>query len=218
MISNRSVDSNSYQSKILQVFGDKVFEGGIFYLYPNSLRVELSGSHPYIKMFLRAYERSKAILDFGLGDLQTIGVCLIFYGSGSLVRNLSVFRSLRSCGITIPKSAEIWQHREGHVFDEDWDLIKTFICFDIDYGDIELFLWGLLANELGIRPRSRCRLYLFDLDRQILFHPYDDRGMDIIGNNRVLLGHIYTKFNDWLLDYDRQIMDKSFQDYGNSNW
>jgi hypothetical protein len=210
MIIDSVIDPNSYQSKISQVFGDKVFEGGIFYLYPRSLRVELSGSRPYIKMFLRAYERSKAILDFGLGDLQTIAVCLSFYGGGSLVSNLSVFRSLRSCGITIPKTAEIWQRREKHVFDEDWDLIRTFICFEIEYSDIDLFLWGLLANELGIRPRNICRLYLFDLHRQILFHPYDDRGMDIIGNNLTLLEQIYLKFNDWLLDYDRQIMDKYF--------
>jgi Domain of unknown function (DUF3885) len=211
MITDSDLDPNSYQSKILQVFGDRVFDGGIFYLYPRSLRVELSGSRPYIKMFLRAYERSKAILDFGLGDLSTINICLSFYGSGSLVSNLSVFRSLRSCGISIPKTAEIWQHRQEHVFDEDWDLIKIVICFEIEYGDIELFLWGLLANELGIRPRNICRLYLFDLHRQILFHPYDDRGMDIIGNNLTLLEQIYLKFNDWLLDYDRQIMDKYFQ-------
>jgi Domain of unknown function (DUF3885) len=206
-----SIDSLTYQCRISQVFGTKVFEGGIFYLYHQSLRVELSGSRPYIKMFLRAYERSKAIIDFGLGDLETITVCLSFYGGAPLVSNLSVFRSLHSCGINIPKTAEIWQQQEKHAFDEDWDLIKTFICFDIESTQIDLFLWGLLANELGIRPRSITHLYLFDLDRQILFHPYDDRGMDIIGKNKALLKQIYLKFNDWLLDYDRQVMDQSFQ-------
>ncbi len=211
MIVDSALDPNSCRFKILQVFGEKIFDGGIFYLYSHGLRVELSGSRPYLKMFLRAYERSQAILDFGLGDLPTITVCLSFYGSELLVSNLSIFRNLRSCGITIPKTAEIWQQREEHVFDEDWELIRTFICFEIEYSDIELFLWGLLANELGIRPRSTCHLYVFNLDRQILFHPYDDRGMDIIGNNRILLEQIYLKFNDWLLDYDRQTMDKYFR-------
>jgi Domain of unknown function (DUF3885) len=211
MTFNRPTDPNTYQSKISQVFGEKVFDGGIFYLHPYSLRIELSGSRPYLKMFLRAYERSKAIIDFGLGDLPTIKVCLSFYGSASLVGNLTVFRDLRSCGINIPKSAEIWQNREKHIFDEDWDLIRTFICFEIEFSRFDLFLWGTLANELGIRPRSSCQLYLFDFDRQILFHPYDDRGIDIIGNDRALLAQIYVKFNDWLLDYDRQKMNEYFQ-------
>jgi hypothetical protein len=154
MIVDSVIDPNSCRSKILQVFGDKVFDGGIFYLYSHSLRIELSGSRPYLKMFLRAYERSKAILDFGLGDLQTITVCLSFYGGKSLVSNLSIFRNLRSCGITIPKTAEIWQQREKHVCDEDWELIKTYICFEIEYSDIELFLWGLLANEFALEVRA----------------------------------------------------------------
>jgi Domain of unknown function (DUF3885) len=193
----------------LQVFGKKALDRGLFYLHHHSLRVELSGDRPYVKMFLRAYERSKAIIDFCLGDLQTITVCLSFYGSSPLVSNLSVFRNLRKCDITIPKTAEIWQERQKHVFDEDWDLIRTFICFDIEFTQLDLFLWGTFANELGIQPRSSCSLYLFALDRQILFHPYDDRGMDIIGI-KSSLEQIYNKFNDWLLDYDRKIMDKYF--------
>ena len=211
MISEYPNDSNVYQSKIPQIFGDRALEFRLFYLHSHSLRVELSGSGTYIEMFLRAYGRSKAIINFGLGDLKTVTVCLSYYGSTPLVSSLSIFRNLRSCGITIPKTAEIWQHREEHVFDEDGDLIRTFMCFEIELTQIDLFLWGLLAKELGIRPRYGCRLYLFDFDRQILFHPYDDRGMDIIGNNKVLIKQIYTKFNDWLLDYDRQVMDEYFQ-------
>jgi hypothetical protein len=211
MTTDRSLDPNTYRSRILQVFGDRALEHGLFYLHADCLRVELSGGSNYIKMFLRAYERSTAIIDFCLGDLQTITVCLSFYGSSPLVGNLSVFRNLRKCGIIIPKTAEIWQQQEKHVFDEDWDLIRTFICFDIEFSQVDLFLWGTLANELGIRPRSSCSLYLFDLDRQILCHPYDDRGMDIIGNNKSALQQIYNKFNSLLLDYDRQTMDKYFQ-------
>lgn len=214
MAIDSALNPNTYRSKIIQVFGDRVFDGGLFYIYPYSLRVELSGSSSYIKMFLRAYERSKAIIDFGLDNPSTITVCLSYYGSAHLIGNLSVFRSLRNCGITIPKTAEIWQSQEKDDSpDDEWmgDLIKTFICFEVKYSDIDLFLWGTLANELGIRPRSICHLHIFDLDRQILFHPYDDRGMDIIGNDRDLLKQIYTRFNDWLLDFDRQTMDKYFQ-------
>jgi hypothetical protein len=118
MTFDSSIEPNTYRSRILQVFGEQALAHRLFYLHSHSLRVELSGGETYIKMFLRAYERSKAIIDFG---------------------------------------------------------------------------------------------YLLSLDRQILFHPYDDHGMDIIGNNRVVLEQIYTKFNDWLLDYDRLTMDEYFR-------
>ncbi|WP_373541275.1 DUF3885 domain-containing protein [Chamaesiphon sp.] len=211
MTCDRAIESNTYRARILQVFGEQALEHGLFYLHPYSLRVELSGDRPNIKMFLRAYERSKAIIDFSLGDLQTVTVCLNFYGNSTLVSKLSVFRSLRKCGINIPKTAEIWQNQEPPVFDEDGDFFRTFICFDIEFSQIDLFLWSTLANELGIRPRSNCSLYLFDLERQILFHLYEDRGMDIIGGNKALLKQIYIKFNNWLLDYDLPIMDNYFK-------
>jgi hypothetical protein len=141
MTFDRSIEPNTYRSKILQVFGEQALEHGIFYYHPHSLRIELSGGETYIKMFLQAYDRSKAIIDLGFEGLQTFTVCLSFYGSSVLVGNLSVFRNLHKCGITIPKTAEIWRHQEPHVFDEDWNLIRTFICFDIDLNQIDIFLW-----------------------------------------------------------------------------
>jgi Domain of unknown function (DUF3885) len=199
----------TYKSRILQVFGDKALNSGLFYLYPESLRIELSGSQPYIRMFLRAYDRAKAVINFVLGDRLETNICLSFYGDKSLIGNLSVFRNLRSCGIKIPKTVEIWQHQQQNEDEENLTLTRTFMCFDIKITEIDLFLWGLFANELGISPRNSCCLHLFDFDLQILFHPYDDRGMDIIGN-KSLTKQIYEKFNDWLLDYDRTVMDNYF--------
>lgn len=204
-----NIDPLTYQSRIFQVFGDKALNSGLFYLYPESLRIELSGSQPYIRMFLRAYNRARAIIDFVLGDRLATNICLSFYGNESLIGNLSVFRNLRSCGIKIPEAAEIWQYQQQNEDEESSILTRTFMCFDIKTTEIDLFLWGLFANELGIRPRNSCCLHLFDFDLQILFHPYDDRGMDIIGNKN-LTKQIHEKFNGWLLDYDRIVMDNYF--------
>lgn len=40
--------------------------------------------------------------------------------------------------------------------------------------------------------------------------PYNDRGMDIVGPNHKLLSYLYGKFNDYLLDHDRDVMDTVF--------
>jgi hypothetical protein len=46
-----SLDPNTYQAKILQAFGDRVFDGGIFYLYPYSLRIDFQVIDPILKCF-----------------------------------------------------------------------------------------------------------------------------------------------------------------------
>ena len=54
-------------------------------------------------------------------------------------------------------------------------------------------------------------MYLLSLDQQILVHPYDNRGMDVVGKNHELLATLYEQFRRYLLDYDRQIMDSTFE-------
>ncbi len=40
---------------------------------------------------------------------------------------------------------------------------------------------------------------------------YADRGLDIISSEAQRLRPIYEQYNDWLLDYDRERMDKKFR-------
>ncbi|MFA0040090.1 DUF3885 domain-containing protein [Vibrio chagasii] len=67
-----------------------------------------------------------------------------------------------------------------------------------------------MANELGIRPSYWLDVYIFDLELGVLAHPYDDRGMDLVGGNKFMLSRIYKQFNSWLLKYDISIMKQWF--------
>ena len=49
------------------------------------------------------------------------------------------------------------------------------------------------------------------LPQQVLIHPYDDRGMDVVGSNRPLLARLYANYGSYLLDYDRKIMAATFE-------
>ena len=35
------------------------------------------------------------------------------------------------------------------------------------------------------------------------FHVYDDRGCDLLATSPETIRDIYDKYNDWILDYDR---------------
>lgn len=193
------------QELIVAEFGDKALDRALFYNYDGGLRFELSHGSSYIEMFLNAYHRSKAIFDYAFQDVETVSICLTFCGSGSFLANLSVFRSLKECQINIPKNHSYWQKSYSDSPAEP-AIYRNFICFDINKSEISKFLWGTLANEIGIRPCSNCGLYIFDLKKSILLHPYDDRGMDIIGSNKNRLKQLHDNFNEWLLDYDRKKM------------
>jgi hypothetical protein len=199
------------KQSIEDTFGNNALGHAVFYQHPHGLRFELSesGDPSYIHMFLGAYEKAAEIADFLFADAQDLHAAICFYSdsNASLVSGLSVFKSLKSCGVKIIKPYDAWvnPHRE-----DDEDPYRISIVFKIDRQVVSQLLWGAIASEIGIRPRIIGSVYLFDLELGISIHPYDDRGMDAIGNNYELLKLAYNKFDRYLLDYDRQIMRDRF--------
>jgi len=54
-------------------------------------------------------------------------------------------------------------------------------------------------------------IYFVNIDKKLIFHMYDDRGLDIITSDKEMLRSIYKQHNDWLLNYDRERIDKQFE-------
>lgn len=61
---------------------------------------------------------------------------------------------------------------------------------------------GVLTNK---------EIYFVNISKKLIFHMYDDRGLDIIAADLNTLKPIYLKYNDWILDYDRKNIDKLFE-------
>ncbi len=198
---------------IEDTFGSNAVGHALFYNHPNGLRFELSesGNPSYIHMFLQAYQKAAEITNFMFADARDLhaAICLYSYGDGSFLSGLSRFRSIASCGLKIPKSYHTWRNLD-RVGDEEDDRWRTSIAFKIDRTVIPQLLWGAISSDIGIRPRLLGDVYLFDLELGILVHPYDERGMDVIGNNLGILRSAYDKFDRYLLDYDREIMRDRF--------
>ena len=55
-------------------------------------------------------------------------------------------------------------------------------------------------------------VYFVNIDKKLIFHMYDDRGLDIIAAEKETIRPIYTKHTDWILDYDREQIDKQFRE------
>lgn len=54
-------------------------------------------------------------------------------------------------------------------------------------------------------------VFLLNIDKQLIYHMYDDRGLDIIGADKSTLKKIYTQHNDIILDCDRPKIDLTFK-------
>ncbi len=65
--------------------------------------------------------------------------------------------------------------------------------------------------DMGIRPCNRnSRAYLVDVENDLALHVYDDRGMDVVSPRKKPLVNIFTKYYDWLLNYDLARMTSTF--------
>ena len=59
--------------------------------------------------------------------------------------------------------------------------------------------------------RYESAVYFYNRTKKLLFHPYHDRGADLIGPDRETLRPYYTSLNDLLLDWNRGDMDKKWK-------
>jgi len=65
------------------------------------------------------------------------------------------------------------------------------------------------------QPRFRVvggeEIYFINTSKNLIFHMYDDRGLDIISPKVEILKPIYSKYKDWILDVNRTQIEKMFQ-------
>jgi len=77
---------------------------------------------------------------------------------------------------------------------------------NVNYTDI---LNRTIFCDFGGNPLEN---YFINVDKNIIFHLYDDRGLDIIAKDKYMLQEAYLEYNDWILDYDRDKIDLLFKD------
>ncbi|USK33432.1 DUF3885 domain-containing protein [Bacillus sp. F19] len=72
-------------------------------------------------------------------------------------------------------------------------------------------LKAICNQDLGIQPNIFHSVYFLNIKRKTIFNVYDDRGCDLLAASSEAIRDIYNKFNDWILDYDRDEIDKLFK-------
>ncbi|MGC6588433.1 DUF3885 domain-containing protein [Paenibacillus sp. Dod16] len=79
---------------------------------------------------------------------------------------------------------------------------------DVDYLNL---LKAICNQDVGIKPSIHHDVFFININKGVIFHIYDDRGCDVISSSILELKDIYTKFNKWILDYDREAIKRTFE-------
>jgi hypothetical protein len=68
----------------------------------------------------------------------------------------------------------------------------------------QLFL-AIANQDHGRTPAVRGRVYILDPLAELLFHMYDDRGLDIIATSTMSLIPLYKPFGGWIIHHGHQV-------------
>ena len=64
---------------------------------------------------------------------------------------------------------------------------------------------------IGGTWRYESAVYFYNRTKKLLFHPYDDRGADLLGPDRESLRPYYEELHDLLLEWNREDMDRKWK-------
>jgi hypothetical protein len=98
----------------------------------------------------------------------------------------------------------------NHIFEkiEIRIIIRKLPVKDINIRNI---LNAIANTEMGFEPTIAQSIYFFDTSTDKAFHMYDDRGCFVWSNNADKIRDIYTKRNDWIVDYHRPEIEQYFK-------
>lgn len=201
----------NFRKRIQKIVG-KTYRDALFYNFPGGLRFKLSEEGGPLDQVLVALRKATHICDDVFAGEELILLHLQAFAPPSRFRLRAKIRELRLAGTAIPKVRDIWLEKDEDEIPDDEDEKYWINCaFEVSASKLQNLLWCAVTTDFGaFRPNPNCKVYLLNTNKEIVVHPYDDRGMDIISQSTPALAGLYERHNHLLLDYDMEAMRKTF--------
>jgi len=179
------------------------------------LRFALSQGGSNVNMFTSSYDRARALARAAIPTNHVVGVIAANPDPkrelGAKWRGWSkgtAFGLLEEMGVPIESKIAEWV---GYCYPEDDAKPWVHRAVRLTWDQADILLWNQIAHDIGVTPQAPVTSKLVDVERGVSVYAYDDRGMDIIGLGKRSISELYTRFDAWLLDYDRARMSEVFQ-------
>jgi hypothetical protein len=199
----------NFRKKVQEIVG-RPYRYALFYDFPGGLRFALSDGGSPLDQALAALRKATIICDDVFRGEENILVHLGTFAPASRFGFRKMLREFRIAGIVVPKARDVWVDIEDDTDDEPGYWVSC--AFELPAAKLQNLLWCAVTTDFGssLRPNPHCRVYLLNLDKGIVVHPYDDRGMDVISRRSSALAGLYERHKDVLLEYDMEAMRKTF--------
>lgn len=180
----------------------------LFYRYPWGLRFELGDPSLDDKVAYIRYAEERGLRIWQEAFMPEDEVLVIF----DMTPEPKLKQALKSCRMqrirakcmpAWPDDEEDYEERHFYRY------LYAAPARDIPFAAIlAKIVEGELLAETMVYSSA---VYLYNRTKKLLFHPYDDRGADLIGPDRETVEPFYRSLNDLLLDYDREEMARKFR-------
>lgn len=200
-------------------FPNLKLERPLFYSWPIGIRFEIG--NPDIKLWIdskkttlnkeyfdEALKRAKSIFDFLFHDEDNIIFVYQQYSDGrrKINRRSHIMQLLDKSNILNRKYSRVKNIYELTNRKSYWHRLS--LSLKKSELNIPEIINYILYSDFG----SGCgECYFINKSKDTILILYDDRGMDIIANNKDNLTAVYKTYNKWILDYDREQIDKIFK-------
>lgn len=208
--------TRSLAAEAFECFGDIAFGHALYHNIPNSLRFELGISpneNPQDRIDEALARTTDILSDLNLyEDRAGIAIKANYWpteGTPLHQATLKLVRQLRNFGFSIaPPLSTI-----SNCVNTDESTFSQTLFFNAptDTTATTKLLCSVFGADFGnLHGQPPGDVYLFNLNKKVLVHPYDDRGIDVVSPNFETLQSLYNKRSSWRLSYDCDRMDAAF--------
>jgi hypothetical protein len=211
--------SDAFNQTVLKIGMDKL-ESPIFYNAPIGIRFEIGGQEPiYLSTSSKKLVSNPAYIDAAFERVMSIYHGLPHEPNLLRIDGYPDEKNTQEIIDDICKYTELpLPHEQVLETIPNEDEIGTYFCQLQLYWDLSVMkfqpdklLREIIKGDIGGCRELVSSTYLIDSHSTILFHLYDDRGLDVVAANKESLRSLYERFNVWILDYDRKKIDLLFK-------
>ncbi len=174
----------------------------VFYNNKCGIRFSLSKKeNSDVNRFLECFSNTRKLFELTFQNSKEIYVVLeLFDYEKTKSDNPRGLEELNKRGFVPGKN---FKRSTFHDKEEDFYRYRYLFKEQKESPSVDVLLWAVLGSDLGIKPSAEVDAYLIDEAEELLFHPYDDRGCDIVSSDEKKIMPIYEKLKKDKKDIQR---------------
>ncbi|GFD97381.1 hypothetical protein KUL156_63180 [Alteromonas sp. KUL156] len=199
-------------------------ERPLFYKSPFGLRFEIGPSDKEIwndeskslnsEYFNVALERAMSIFQAVFQPNDDIAIAYQIFSDGrrKIKKRSFIFKqfhSLENANIVLSNHRDIYSEDLDYK-SECWKRVTFSGIKTTEINAAQLFKAAINTDFSSLQPQISGEFYIINKTKNLVLNLYDDRGMDVVSNQKEPLESLYKSHNHLILGYDREHIDNVF--------